>query len=61
MFLLPVRRTKNGRSRQLGLTLQELAPCRLELPLLTGPHGEPAAPGRSGIAVWRYTVLLVVS
>ena len=24
---------------------QELAPCRLDLPLLTGPHGEPAAPG----------------
>ncbi|CAK8985770.1 unnamed protein product [Durusdinium trenchii] len=42
VFLLPVRRTKNGRTRQLGLTLQELGPCRLELPFLTGPHGEPA-------------------
>lgn len=42
IFLLPVKRTKNGRTRQLGLSLEELAPCRLDLPLLTGPHGEPA-------------------
>lgn len=42
IFLLPVKRTKNGRTRQLGLSLEELAPCRLDLPLLTGPNGEPA-------------------
>ncbi|CAE7337395.1 unnamed protein product [Symbiodinium pilosum] len=42
VFLLPVRRTKNGRTKQLGLSLQELAPCRLDLPYLVGPRGEPA-------------------
>ncbi|CAJ1395465.1 unnamed protein product [Effrenium voratum] len=42
VFLLPLRRTRNGRTRQLGLTLEELAPCRLELPFLVGPNGEPA-------------------
>ena len=42
IFLLPTKRTKNGRTRTLGLSLEELAPCRLDLPFLTGPHGEPA-------------------
>ena len=42
VFLLPVRRTKHGRTKQLGLSLQELAPCRLDLPYLVGPRGEPA-------------------
>jgi len=42
IFLLPVKRTKHGRTKQLGLTLQEMAGCRLELPYLVGPRGEPA-------------------
>ncbi|CAE8590044.1 unnamed protein product, partial [Polarella glacialis] len=41
-FILPVRRTLNGRTRQIGLTEEELGQCSMSFPLLVGPNGEPA-------------------
>eukprot|EP00931_Biecheleriopsis_adriatica_P060374 TRINITY_DN36256_c0_g1_i1.p1 TRINITY_DN36256_c0_g1~~TRINITY_DN36256_c0_g1_i1.p1 ORF type:complete len:2648 (-),score=427.06 TRINITY_DN36256_c0_g1_i1:64-8007(-) len=42
VFLLPVRRTRNGRTRQIGLSPDELAECKINFPFLVGPHGQPA-------------------
>eukprot|EP00930_Biecheleria_cincta_P033869 TRINITY_DN23441_c0_g1_i2.p1 TRINITY_DN23441_c0_g1~~TRINITY_DN23441_c0_g1_i2.p1 ORF type:complete len:2588 (-),score=365.17 TRINITY_DN23441_c0_g1_i2:2-7765(-) len=43
VFLLPMQRTKNGRTRKTGLDINELSGCRLEFPFLVGPLGEKAA------------------
>lgn len=42
VFFLPLRRTRNGRTRQLGPTFEQMRECPLEFPFLVNGQGDPA-------------------
>lgn len=41
VFLLPILRTIDGRTRTFGLDQEQLLDCGLDFPNFQGPHGEP--------------------